>query len=195
MEAGKKLILASGSPRRKALLSEAGFSFEILVKPVDENFPEHLKCEQIALFLARKKAAAYSTEISEGAIVLTADTIVCAGDEVLNKPGNASEAARMLGSLSGRSHQVITGVCICDKQSQTCFHVSTTVSFRKLTPGEINYYITHFRPFDKAGAYGIQEWIGLIGIDKIDGSYYNVVGLPIKEVYEHLVAAGFDPVA
>ena len=181
------IILASGSPRRQALLKEAGVSFVVLIKDIEENYPNNLQREAVAVFLAQKKSKAYDNEVNQGSIVVTADTIVCAGNELLNKPANADEAKSMLQKLSGKDHQVITGVCIRGKEFTECFHVSTTVIFKKLSDSEINYYVENFKPFDKAGAYGIQEWIGLIGIERIDGSYYNVVGLPVKELYEKLI--------
>jgi septum formation protein len=188
MEQKYSVILASGSPRRQALLKELGLQFEVVLKDIDEEFPSHLKREQVAEFLARKKASAYSKEISEGKIVITADTIVCVNDEILNKPSGFEKAFQMLKKLSGRSHQVITAVCISSEKFSDCFSVVTTVKFKKLSESEITYYITTHQPFDKAGGYGIQEWIGLIGLESIEGSYYNVVGLPVKELYERLEA-------
>lgn len=189
-----KIILASGSPRRRELLEMLGIRFEVLVKQVDESWPAHLKGEQIALYLAEKKAKAYAPELREGHLVITADTIVCLGDTVLNKASGSNEAMRMLRSLSGRSHQVITGVCLNLGGFADCFSVTTTVTFKTLPDDEIRFYVERFHPFDKAGAYGIQEWIGLTGIERIEGSYYNVVGLPVKELYERLRAmTGITP--
>ncbi len=182
------IILASGSPRRQELLKQLGIDFTVILKEIEESYPEHLKKEQVALFLARKKASAYNNETESGKVVITADTIVCINDKILNKPASFEEAVKMLELLSGRSHQVITGVCISGKEFSKLFHVVTTVTFKKLTLVEIKFYIDQYKPYDKAGGYGIQEWIGLIGLENIEGSYFNVVGLPVKELYENLVA-------
>jgi septum formation protein len=182
------LVLASASPRRQQLLNDAGFQFEIVLKEVDESYPPHLTGAQVALYLASKKASAYDTEVAGGKTIITADTIVCIGDSILGKPANANEAESMLVTLSGKTHKVITAVCIRNQKNTDCFHVSTAVTFKELTEKEISWYINHFKPYDKAGAYGIQEWIGLIAISRIEGSYHNVVGLPVKEVYEKLMA-------
>ncbi len=187
MKSTSKIILASGSPRRKALLSELGIQFEVMVKEIEEDYPNGLKGEQVALHIASKKADAYVDEIKSGALVITADTIVCLNDHILGKPVGPEDAYRMLRMLSGTSHEVITAVCMRSTQHSELFHVSTRVHFHELTDAEIYHYIQKDKPFDKAGAYGIQEWIGLIGIDRIEGSYYNVVGLPVSEVYQHLV--------
>jgi len=188
MEHTNSLILASGSPRRQELLKALGIQFSIVVKDVNEQFPEELKEAEVARYLAEKKASAYSEEIARGHTVITADTIVCIDHFILNKPSGHEEAFEMLKKLSGRSHDVITAVCIKNKVVSRSFHVTTRVVFRELADNEINYYINTFKPFDKAGAYGIQEWIGLIGIERMEGSYYNVVGLPVKELYEELVS-------
>jgi septum formation protein len=187
MKSNSKIILASASPRRKALLKEAGFQFEIKVKQVDEDFPSQLKRAEVALYLSAKKAEAYNEEVENGFIVITADTIVCVDDEILNKPADATEAFSMLQQLSGRAHDVITAVCIRANNKFDNFYVTTKVTFREITDNEINFYIQNFQPFDKAGAYGIQEWIGLVAITKIEGSYNNVVGLPVAEVYSRLI--------
>jgi len=182
-----KIILASGSPRRQSLLKELGVDFNVVLKEVDENYPEHLKKEEVALFLAQKKASVYKDEIEKGNVVITADTIVCADDRILNKPDGFDSALMMLQLLSGRSHQVITAVCISGIGLTHCFHEVTKVRFKSFSDSEIKYYIETCRPFDKAGGYGIQEWIGLIGLEQLEGSYSNVVGLPVKELYEKLV--------
>jgi len=187
MKSTSKIILASGSPRRKALLSELGIKFEVMVKDIEENYPADLKREQVALYIASKKADAYINEINSGALVITADTIVCLDDHILGKPTGPEDAYRMLRLLSGTNHEVITAVCMRSKLHAEHFHVTTRVHFHELTDAEIDYYIQKDKPFDKAGAYGIQEWIGLIGIDRIEGSYYNVVGLPVSELYQHLI--------
>ncbi|MBF9253569.1 septum formation protein Maf [Pontibacter sp. 172403-2] len=180
------LLLASNSPRRKELLAGLGLPFDVRVKEVREDFPEHLKRAAVAEFLASHKADAYAADIETEALI-TADTIVCLGDKILNKPQHDEEAFAMLRALSGTSHEVITGVCILTKQQKTVFHDVTKVYFKQLSDAEIDYYITHYKPYDKAGAYGIQEWIGMAGIERIEGSYYNVVGLPVQKLYQQLV--------
>jgi len=190
MKLPQGIILASASPRRQSLLKEAGFKFEVVIKNVDEEYSPDLKREQVAVYLAEKKAAAYDNEVNQGNTVITADTIVCVDDLILNKPAGPDEAFRMLKKLSGREHEVITAVCIRKTGSTKSFHVVTRVEFRTISDEEINWYIKNFSPFDKAGAYGIQEWIGLIAITRITGSYNNVVGLPVAEVYNHLVNEG-----
>ena len=182
------VILASGSPRRQELLRELGIPFEIILKQVDETYPEHLEKEQVALYLAEKKASAYDAEVLTGKLVITADTIVCADNIILGKPEDFDDGVRMLKLLSGKRHEVITAVCIRSASGQTTFFDTTSVYFKNLTDEEIRFYMDKCKPYDKAGAYGIQEWIGLIGIERIDGSYYNVVGLPVRKVYEHLLA-------
>ncbi|MCC9167073.1 Maf family nucleotide pyrophosphatase [Pontibacter harenae] len=186
MNLSRPLLLASNSPRRKELLASLGLTFEVRVKEVSEDFPDTLKREEVAEFLASHKADAYKEDLQEEALI-TADTIVCLDDKILNKPASAEEAYAMLRALSGQTHEVITGVCVLMKEGKTVFHDSTTVYFKELTDAEINYYIQHYKPFDKAGAYGIQEWIGMIGIEKIEGTYFNVVGLPVQKLYENLV--------
>jgi septum formation protein len=182
-----RFILASKSPRRQFLLKELGIPFELVTKEVDESFPDHLQRDEIPLFLSRKKADAFERELDEKTIVITADTIVWINDHVLNKPENAEEAGVMLRELSGNRHEVFTGVCLKSSKKEIAFAVKTVVYFRELTAGEIDYYISQYKPFDKAGAYGAQEFIGYIGVEKIEGSYFNVMGLPVKELYEELV--------
>ncbi|WP_299757040.1 Maf family nucleotide pyrophosphatase [uncultured Pontibacter sp.] len=194
MNLQRPLLLASNSPRRKELLSSLGLTYEVLVKDVPEDFPAHLKREEIAEFLASHKADAYVTDITNHALI-TADTIVCLGDRVLNKPADYQEAKKMLQALSGTHNEVITGVCILTREGKSVFHDVTKVYFKRLTEAEIDHYITYFKPYDKAGAYGIQEWIGMIGIERIEGSYFNVVGLPVQKLYAKLeeleiIAAG-----
>lgn len=182
-----KLILASKSPRRRQLLSEMGFDFEIRTKDVNEGFDPKLKKEMVALFLCEKKAMAFGEhEILESEILIASDTIVCLGDTILNKPGDREHAIAMLTLLSGKKHEVITGVCLRSRQKMNSFYVSTDVYFKELTQTEIEFYVDNYKPFDKAGAYGIQEWIGYIGIEKIEGSYFNVVGLPTARLYQEL---------
>ena len=181
-----RFILASKSPRRQYLLRELGIDFELETKEVDESFPEHLERDEIPLFLSRKKADAFERELDENTIVITADTIVWINGHVLNKPQDAEDAKVMLMELSGNKHEVYTGVCLKSSKKEISFSVKTDVFFKELTEGEIDFYIATYKPFDKAGSYGIQEWIGFIGVTSIKGSYFNVVGLPIHEVYQHL---------
>ncbi len=189
MNLSRPLLLASNSPRRKELLASLGLAFEVKVKEVHEDFPEHLQREEVAEYLAAHKAEAYRDDLQQEAII-TADTIVCLGERVLNKPANYEAAYEMLTALSGKTHEVITGVCILMQEQKTVFHDATKVHFKHLSEAEIDYYITHYKPYDKAGAYGIQEWIGMVGIEKIEGSYFNVMGLPVQKLYTHLRALG-----
>jgi len=182
-----KIILASNSPRRQQLLHEMGISFEVRVKPVDEIFPENLSNEEVAIFLCELKANAFvEDEFKDDELLITADTIVCLGDEILNKPNDRTHAIEMLTKLSGKKHEVITGVCLRSKEKMKSFSVNTNVYFRELSMNEIEYYVDVFNPFDKAGSYGIQEWIGFVGITKIEGSYFNVVGFPTEKIFEAL---------
>ena len=181
----RKLILASRSPRRQQLLTEAGFTFEVQPANVSEMYHDNLKALSVAKYLAEKKAAHFNF-LKKNEIVITADTTVVLADRVLGKPMNADEAAKMLKSLSGKSHEVVTGVCLKSRAKTVSFDDTTKVHFKLLTEKEIHYYIDKFEPFDKAGAYGIQEWIGMIGVEKIEGSYFNVMGLPIHRLYEEL---------
>ena len=189
------VVLASNSPRRKELLSGLGVNFSVKTLPdVEESFPDTLKGEEIPLFIARKKADAYkmlfssvtSNEVEEPLLVITADTIVWIEDEVLGKPANATEARVMLSKLSGKKHQVITGVCLTTALWQKSFAAVSEVQFSSLTEEEMDYYIHNYCPYDKAGAYGVQEWIGFIGVESIQGSYFNVMGLPIQRLYREL---------
>jgi septum formation protein len=185
---GRNIILASQSPRRQYLLRELGIEFRIREIHVREVYPAGLQPEEIADYLAELKAASFDeTRLDEKDIVITADTIVAVGGEILGKPADYGEAVSMLRKLSGRRHDVITAVCLRSKTKKQLFHVRSSVYFKTLTSGEIEYYIDNFRPFDKAGGYGVQEWIGYIGIDRIDGSFFNVMGLPVKELYEELL--------
>lgn len=179
------LILASNSPRRKELLEQAGFTFKVVSRSVAENYPKHLSPEQVALFIAFQKMSVYEDLILHN-IVICADTIVVFENEILGKPKNDKEAVAMLGKLSGQSHEVITGVAISGPNIQKSFTSTTVVQFDALSDEEISYYVEKFNPVDKAGSYGIQEWIGLIGIKEIHGSYFNVVGLPVSRIYEEL---------
>ena len=180
-------ILASKSPRRQFLIKDLGLNFEIATKEVDESFPSELKAEQISLYLCEKKAMAFDEELNDNTIVITADTIVWIDNQVLNKPENYDDAVRMLKLLSGKMHKVYTGVCLKSKHKIKSFYAVTNVSFKTLSDYEIEYYIRNFHPYDKAGAYGAQEWIGYIAVEKIEGSYFNVMGLPVKELYEELL--------
>jgi septum formation protein len=184
----KNLILASGSPRRQYLLKELGLDFKVLVPDVREHFPEGLSPVEIAVYLAELKIDVFDiTLFSENTILITADTLVSVDGHILGKPGNSDEAVCMLEKLSGRKHEVITAVCLKSRSHQKTFHVLSSVYFRKLSMDEILYYIENFRPFDKAGGYGVQEWIGYIGIERIEGSFFNIMGLPVKELYEELL--------
>lgn len=181
------IILASNSPRRRELLTILGLEFESKTLPgIDESYPAELKGEAIPMHIASKKAAAYRTMVTSNELVITADTIVYVDGEVLGKPKDEADAHRMLQLLSGRSHKVITGVCILTKEHQQCFAVTTNVTFDTLNEEEINFYIDKYKPYDKAGAYGIQEWIGLVGVSKLEGSYFNVMGLPVQRLYKEL---------
>ena len=200
-----KIILASNSPRRRELLAGLDVNFEVKVlNGIDESYPDDLDAYQVAEFIAQKKAEVYRSLLNEEessaeeSLILTADTVVIApaADEqndqegkgiILGKPKTADDAVRMLKMLSGKTHHVVTGVCLTTKDGQRHFSVTTEVSFKELTDWEINYYISHYRPFDKAGAYGIQEWIGYIGCTGLNGSYFNVMGLPVQRIYEEML--------
>lgn len=179
------LILASNSPRRQQLLSDAGFTFEVRTTPVKEDYPSDLPVGSVAVYLSEKKNRAYHQTFPDH-LILTADTTVILDDRLLEKAADASEARAMLRRLSGRAHEVVTGVTLGINGSVTSFASSTMVHFRELAAAEIDHYIDTCRPFDKAGAYGIQEWIGQVGIKSIEGSYFNVVGLPVDKVYDAL---------
>lgn len=184
---GKRILLASKSPRRQYLLKELGIDFEVVDNfQDDESYPEELPIEEIPVFLAKKKADNYNELLDDDCILITADTIVWCNNRVMNKPGSYDEAYQMLYSLSDNKHTVITGVCLRSAEKETTFIATTDVFFTKLSDGEIEYYLMKLKPFDKAGAYGIQEWIGYIGIEKIEGSYFNVMGLPVQKVYTEL---------
>lgn len=189
-----KLVLASNSPRRQQLLTELGLTYEIRLLEVDEEFPPHLHRAEVAEFLAAYKAAAYVAGLAPDEVLLTADTIVCLGSDVLNKPGNRAEAQAMLGRLQGRAHDVFTGVCLRTGDGrQVVFSDQTTVHFRPLTTTEIDYYIDTCQPYDKAGSYGAQDWLGLAAIDRLEGSYFNVMGLPTHRVWAELAKLGALP--
>ncbi|MBC8267076.1 MAG: septum formation protein Maf [Flavobacteriales bacterium] len=183
----KKIILGSASPRRKELLKSLGVDFKIRVAKAEERFPKNLQKEKISEFLALQKAKELLLELKENEILITADTIVIKDEKILNKPKDESEAFEMLSFLSDDVHEVITSVCLLNTHKKEVFSSSTKVFFKNLSNTEINFYIENYKPFDKAGAYGIQEWIGQIGIEKIDGSYSNVVGLPIAKLYQKII--------
>lgn len=180
-----EIILVSGSPRRRNLLKALGLKFKTDAVDVDESIPVCMPVNEAALFLAEKKAKAY--QIKHNQLVITADTIVCMSGEVLGKPAEQKEAQQMLRKLSGNVHDVITGVCIKSSEKQRVFSSTTEVHFKTLSEKEISHYIDVYKPYDKAGSYGIQEWIGYIGIDYIKGSFYNVMGLPVQRLYEELL--------
>jgi len=181
----KKIVLSSNSPRRKELLGELGIDFEVrVIEGIDETYPKELSVEEVPQYIAREKARVYI--VGKDEVLLTADTVVVLGNEIMGKPHDEADAMRMLRQLSGKTHQVITGVCLTTNDKQVTFADVTDVSFAELTDEEIKYYVDNFRPLDKAGAYGIQEWIGLAGVTGIKGSYFNVVGLPVHRVYAEL---------
>ncbi len=180
------LILGSQSPRRKALLQDAGFRFRTQVIPTPEEFPSNLTPEEIAAFLCRQKAEPFKNQLNKNSLLITADTIVVKDQQILNKASDEKEAFEMLSLLNGTRHKVITGVCLSTHNHSESFHETTSVFFRTLTDEEINWYIHHYKPFDKAGAYGIQEWIGMIGVKKIEGCFYNVMGLPVAALFSQM---------
>lgn len=183
-----RLILGSASPRRQELLKSLGFDFRNKPMKVDETqWPEDLKAQEICIFLAEKKADAYDEALKDDELLITADTIVWCEGKVYNKPENFAEGKKMLSELSGKMHEVFTAVCLKSANKQTTFYDVSKVYFKKLKADEIEYYLTNFSPYDKAGGYGVQDWIGYIGIDKIEGSFYNVMGLPVKELFEELI--------
>ena len=181
----KKIILASNSPRRRQLLEGLGIPFEVkTIDGIDESYPDNLHPEKIAEYIANEKAQAYV--ITPDELLITADTIVVCDGEILGKPHDEADARRMLKSISGKTHKVITGVCLLTAERKTLFSVVTDVTFKRLTDAEISYYISNYAPYDKAGAYGIQEWIGYVGVTSISGSYFNVMGLPVQRIYEEI---------
>lgn len=184
---GFRIILASQSPRRQALLKELGLDFEVIANnEIEESWPPKLPKEQIPVYLAEFKAAHIMPEVPENTLLITADTIVWLNGHVIGKPVDIPDAVRILKELSGAVHEVITGVCLRTGNRKRTFIASSLVYFSRLSDEEINYYVENYRPFDKAGAYGIQEWIGYIGLEKIEGSYYNVMGMPVQKLYTEL---------
>lgn len=184
---GKHLVLASKSPRRQQLLRELGLNFEVRLNgETDECYPAGLSNTDIPMFLARKKAEPLLGSLQSNEILITSDTIVWCNNEVIGKPLDRDDAIKILNKLSGNKHVVVTGVCLSTTSRSTCFHVETDVYFRKLTQEEICYYVDRYTPYDKAGAYGVQEWIGYVGVERIEGSYFNVMGLPVQRLYTEL---------
>lgn len=183
-----KVILASNSPRRKELLAGLGVDYEVRTLPdVDESYPETLQGADIPLYIAKEKADAYVAMMRPGELMITADTIVWLDGKVLGKPRDREDALQMLRTMSGRTHEVFTGVCITTTDWQRSFTAQTEVRFATLSEEEIAYYVDNFQPMDKAGAYGVQEWIGFIGVENISGSYYNIMGLPVQKLYRELL--------
>ena len=181
-----EIILASKSPRRQQLLSDLGLKFSVQSMDIAEEFPAHLGMTEISTYLAELKAEAFRPRLKNNQLVITADTIVWLDGQVLNKPTDYADGFRMLKNLSGKKHQVITGVCLLSNEKKVSFHALTEVWFKELSDEEIQYYLEQYQPYDKAGAYGIQEWIGYVAIYHIEGSFFNVMGLPVQSVYEHL---------
>lgn len=182
-----KIILASNSPRRRELLSGLGVDYEVKIVPgIGETYPESLNGEEIPVYIAQEKANAYRASLQPDELVITADTIVYVDGMVLGKPVDEADACRMLRMLSGRTHQVITGVCLTTVDFQKSFASVTEVTFDTLSDEEIGYYVEKYRPMDKAGSYGVQEWIGFVGVTGLKGSYYNVMGLPVQRLYKEL---------
>lgn len=182
-----QVILASNSPRRRELLSGLDIDYTVRVMDdIDESYPDNLPCADIPCYIARKKAEAYKQQMRQDELIITADTVVCVDDTILGKPKDADDAAAMLRLLSGKTHQVITGVTLLTSEQEKTFSVVSDVTFDDLSDEEIAYYVTKYRPFDKAGAYGIQEWIGYVGVTSLKGSYFNVMGLPVQRLYNEL---------
>lgn len=182
----KKIILGSSSPRRKELIESLGLDCEVRKIDVDEVYPPTLKANEVPEYLSKIKAEPLKETIKEGEVLLTSDTVVILDDEILGKPTDKEDAFRIIKSLSGYTHEVVSGVCLYDLNHQVSFSVTTKVGFKELTKEEIEYYIDKYQPYDKAGAYGIQEWIGMIGVETLEGSFYNVMGLPVDKVWEVL---------
>ena len=182
-----RVILGSQSPRRKELLAGLAIDFEVKTLPdIEENYPENLRREEIPVYIATQKAEAYQSIMSDDTLLITADTIVWLNGKVYGKPIDETDAKAMLRDLSGQTHEVITGVCITTQQKQIVFHAVSSVKFAELDEAEIEYYVQKYRPYDKAGAYGVQEWIGYVGVESLNGSFYNVMGLPVRMLYKYL---------
>ena len=191
----KRLILASSSPRRKQLMADSGYNFEVLPADIDESFSPSLSYTEVPVYLAEKKAKALVEQLPKNCVVLAADTIVHFQGQILNKPADAQEAYSMLAALTGKTHEVVTGVALAESSHIETFYDLAEVTFMPLNEAELRVYIEKFHPYDKAGSYGAQDWIGLIGIQKINGSYFNVMGLPMHLVYERLKHFGVEPFA
>jgi septum formation protein len=181
-----RIILASRSPRRQQLLRDLGLKFDVIERDFDETYPDNLSGEEIAIYLSERKAKSFINEITENEIIITADTIVWCNKKVLGKPEDNEEAQKMIRELSGNTHEVITAVTLLSNERKRTFSESTKVTFEALSDVEITYYVEKFKPYDKAGAYGIQEWIGVAACSRIEGSYFNVVGLPVQKLYKEL---------
>jgi len=181
-----EIILASKSPRRKQLLSDLGIKFRVKSMDIPEDIPEGMGMTEIPIYLAELKANSFIPHLKENQLVITADTIVWLNGQVLNKPTDYADGFRMLRALSGEKHEVLTGICLLSTEKKVSFYASTDVWFKELSDEEIDYYLQNYHPYDKAGGYGIQEWIGYIGIHHIEGSFFNVMGLPVQSLYEHL---------
>lgn len=188
VKSSTNIILGSGSPRRSELLKQMGINFRVIVSTIDETFSTDMNPQKVPAYLAQKKAAdiTLNSDIKPEELLITVDTIVITDEQILNKPSDINEAIEMLKKLSGKTHQVISGVCITKDKSQISFSESTYVLFSELSKEEIEFYVHHYNPLDKAGAYGIQDWIGQIGIEKINGCYYNVVGLPTHRIWKEI---------
>ena len=185
----RSIILASNSPRRKELLAGLGIDYEVRTLPdIDESFPAHLQGGEIPLYISKEKADAYKPMLQPGELIITADTIVWLNGEVLGKPRDREDAISMLHKLSGNTHEVFTGVTLTTTEKQRSFYAETKVTFAQLSDEEIVYYVDKYQPFDKAGSYGVQEWVGYIGVERIEGSYFNVMGLPVQRLYRELKA-------
>lgn len=181
-----KLVLASQSPRRKQLLEWAEVPFDIVVVPTDESFPPDISVEEAPVHIARQKALAVREKVGKEKVILAADTVVVLGEEIIGKPVDKADAIFILGKLAGNTHRVITGVTILQEEKETAFYDITTVHFHPLTPDQIEFYVEKYKPYDKAGAYAIQEWIGVVGIARVEGDFYNVMGLPVSRVVQYL---------
>ena len=188
MDMNKKIVLASGSPRRKTLLEWAEVSFEVIVKPTDESYPSELAIDEVPVHIARQKALAVARELANNELVIAADTIVVLENEMIGKPTSREDAIQILSKLAGKTHRVITGVVLLAGANETTFADTTTVHFHPLTQEQISFYVDKYKPYDKAGAYAIQEWIGVVGIKSVEGDFYNVMGLPVSRVLQALQA-------
>ena len=186
MDMNKKIVLASGSPRRKTLLEWAEVSFEVIVKPTDESYPSELAIDEVPVHIARQKALAVARELTNNELVIAADTIVVLENEMIGKPTSREDAIQILSKLAGKTHRVITGVVLLAGANETTFADTTTVHFHPLTQEQISFYVDKYKPYDKAGAYAIQEWIGVVGIKSVEGDFYNVMGLPVSRVLQAL---------